>query len=144
MLASDGLLQSKTAARQVSARGEPESKTNRGTKRNDRHKKQAKRADTTTHTARISQFLQAPLACVLSCFEALLRLRLVSVWHAWPLALLLRHCLLPSDRCMLRVQDNHHFALWAREGDTQKTTRLRRWSRRAPFYKKNKIKILSF
>ena len=144
MLASDGLQQSKTAAGQVSARGEPESKTNRGTKRNDRHKKQAKRADTTTHTARISQFLQAPLACVLSCFEALLRLRLVSVWHAWPLALLLRHCLLPSGRCMLRVQDNHHYALWACEGDTQKTTRLRCWSRRAPFLKKNKIKILSF
>ena len=144
MLASDGLQQSKTAAGQVSARGEPESKPNRGTKRDDRHKKQAKRADTTTHTAKISQFLQAPLACVLSCFEALLRLRLVSVWHAWPLALLLRHCLLPSDRCMLRVQDNHHHAIWAYDGDTQKTTRLRCWSRRTPFLKKNKIKIFSF
>ena len=144
MHASDGLQQSNTAAGQVSARGEPESKTNRGTKRYDRHKKQAKRADTTTHTANISHFPQAPLACVLSCFEALLRLRLVSVWLAWPLALLLRHCLLPSGRCMLPVQDNHHYAFWAGEGDTQKTTRLRCWSRRTPFLKKNKINILSF
>ena len=91
-LASVGLQQSKKAGGKVSARGEPESKTNRDTKRNDRHKRQAKSADTTTHCQK-TQFLQAALALVLSCFEALLRLRSVSVWHSWPLAPLLRHSL---------------------------------------------------
>ena len=49
-LASVGLQQSKKAGSQVRARGGPESKTNRDTKRSDRHKRQAKSADANTHT----------------------------------------------------------------------------------------------
>ena len=142
-LASDGLQQSKKAGGQESARGEPESKTNRHTKRKNRHKRQAKSADAITHTAKKTRFFRQlwhlcslalkPFCASAQCLSGILG-RLLSCFVT----------LLPSGRCMLPVQDNHQYALLACEGDTQKTTRLRCWSRRAPFLKKNKIKILSF